>query len=290
MMRSDDMAKIFLSADSTCDVSGELLERCKAELMPLHIVLEDKSYDDGVNIKPDDIYENFARTGKLPKTSAINTQEYIDKFRPLVEEGYDIIHINLGSAISSSYQNCMTAAREFEGHVYPIDSCNLSSGSGHLVIEAAKRIADGMPANEIVEEIKGLVPKCHSSFIIDKLDYLRAGGRCSTLAMLGANLLKLKPCIEVSNKDGSMTVGKKYRGKLENVLVQYVHEQLEKYENIRNDKIFITHAGIGDEYVEIVKAELEKLHYFTEIFIERASCTISSHCGPGTLGILFMTE
>ena len=284
------MAKIFLSADSTCDISGELLERYKAELMPLHIVLEDKSYDDGVNIKPDDIYENFAKTGKLPKTAAINTQEYIDKFKPLIEKGYDIIHINLGSAISSSYQNCVTAAKEFDGHVYPIDSCNLSSGSGHLVIETAKRIAKGMSAFDIVEEIKKLIPKCHSSFIIDKLDYLRAGGRCSTLAMLGANLLKLKPCIEVSNKDGSMTVGKKYRGKLENVLVQYVHEQLEKYDNIRNDKIFITHAGIGNEYVEIVRSELEKLHYFTEIFIERASCTISSHCGPGTLGILFMTE
>ena len=286
------MAKIFLSADSTCDISGELLERYKAELMPLHIVLEDKSYDDGVNIKPDDIYENFAKTGALPKTSAINTQEYIDRFKPLVEEGYDIIHINLGSAISSSYQNCVTASKskELDGHVYPINSCNLSSGSGHLVIEAAKRIEKGLSAAEISEEIKALVPRCHSSFIIDKLDYLRAGGRCSTLAMLGANLLKLKPCIEVDNKDGSMTVGKKYRGRLETVLVQYVHEQLERYENIRNDKIFITHAGIGDEYVEIVRNELEKLHYFTEIFIERASCTISSHCGPGTLGILFMTE
>ncbi len=284
------MAKIFLSADSTCDISGELLERCKVKLIPLHIILGEKSYDDGVNIKPDDIYANFSATGTLPKTAAVNTQEYMDLFKPLVEQGYDIIHINLGSAISSSYQNCVTAASELDGHVYPINSCNLSSGSGHLVIEAAKRIAQGMSASEIAAELRGLVPKCHASFVIDKLDYLRAGGRCSALAMLGANLLKLKPSIEVDNKDGSMTVGKKYRGKLETVLVQYVHEQLERYENIRNDKIFITHAGIGDEYVAIVKNELEKLHYFTEIFIERASCTISSHCGPGTLGILFMTE
>ena len=284
------MAKILLSADSTCDVSGELLERCKAKLIPLHIILNEKSYDDGVNIKPDDIYANFAKTGKLPKTSAINTQEYIDIFKPYINDGYDVIHINLGSALSSSYQNCVTASQEFDGHLYPINSCNLSSGSGHLVIETAKRIEKGMTAPEIAEEIKALVPKCHTSFVIDKLDYLRAGGRCSTLAMLGANLLQLKPSIEVNNKDGSMTVGKKYRGKLENVLIQYVHEQLDKYENIRNDKIFITHAGIGDKYVEIVKNELDKLHYFTEIFIERASCTISSHCGPGTLGILFMTE
>ncbi len=284
------MAKILLSADSTCDVSGELLERCKAKLIPLHIILNEKSYDDGVNIKPDDIYANFAKTGKLPKTSAINTQEYIDIFKPYIDDGYDVIHINLGSALSSSYQNCVTASQEFDGHLYPINSCNLSSGSGHLVIETAKRIEKGMTAPEIAEEIKALVPKCHTSFVIDKLDYLRAGGRCSTLAMLGANLLQLKPSIEVNNNDGSMTVGKKYRGKLENVLIQYVHEQLDKYENIRNDKIFITHAGIGEKYVEIVKNELDKLHYFTEIFIERASCTISSHCGPGTLGILFMTE
>ncbi len=284
------MRNVFLSADSTCDISGELLERCKAELMPLHIILEEKSYEDGVNIRPDDIYAHFAKTGKLPKTAAVNTQEYIDRFRPLVEDGYDIIHINLGAAISSSYQNCVTAAKQLDGHVYPINSCNLSSGSGHLVIEAARRIAKGMLASEIAEEIKALVPKCHSSFIIDKLDYLRAGGRCSTLAMLGANLLKLKPCIEVNNADGSMTVGKKYRGKLETVLVQYVHEQLERYERIRNDKIFITHAGIGDQYVEIVKNELDKLHYFTEIFIERAGCTISSHCGPGCIGVLFLTK
>lgn len=284
------MPKILLSADSTCDISGELLERCRAKLIPLHIILNEKSYDDGVNIKPDDIYANFAKTGKLPKTSAINTQEYTDIFKPYINDGYDIIHINLGSAISSSYQNCVTASQEFDGHLYPINSCNLSSGSGHLVIEGAKMIEKGMTAGEIAEELKRLVPKCHASFVIDKLDYLRAGGRCSTLAMLGANLLQLKPSIEVNNKDGSMTVGKKYRGKLENVLVQYVHEQLEKYENIRNDKIFITHAGIGEKYVEIVKNELDKLHYFTEIFIERASCTISSHCGPGTLGILFMTE
>ena len=284
------MAKILLTADSTCDISGSLLDRTKAQLMPLHIILDDKSYDDGVNITPDEIYLNFASTGKLPKTSAINTQEYIDKFKPYLEQGYEVIHINLGSAISSSYQNCVAAAEKLGGGVYPIDSCNLSSGSGHLVIEAAERIKKGMGAKEIAEEVKALVPKSHASFVIDKLDYLRAGGRCSTLAMLGANLLQLKPCINVNNSDGSMAVGKKYRGKLEKVLVTYVHDKLFEYTNIRPQRIFITHAGIGQKYINIVREELEKLHYFDEIFEERASCTISSHCGPGTLGILFMTE
>ena len=283
------MSKILLSADSTCDISGELIERSGVRLIPLHIILEEKSYEDGVNIHPDDIYRSFEQTGKLPKTAAVNTQEYIDIFKPYIAEGYEIVHINLGSALSSSYQNCIAAAKKL-GHIYPIDSCNLSSGSGHLVLEAAGRIAQGMSAKSVAEEVKELIPKCQASFVIDKLDYLRAGGRCSALAAFGANLLKIKPSIIVSTKDGSMSVGKKYRGKLETVLIQYVHEQLDKYDKIRNHRIFITHAGIGENYVELVRKELEGLHYFKEIFIERASCTISSHCGPGTLGILFMTE
>lgn len=283
------MSKILLSADSTCDISGELLESTGAKLFPLHIILGDKSYKDGVEIKPDDIYANFKATGKLPKTSAVNVQEYIDRFKPYIDDGYDIIHINLGSALSSSFQNCTAAAQKL-GHIYPIDSCNLSSGSGHLVIEASKLIRQGLPAGEISQQLKALVPKCHASFVIDKLDYLRAGGRCSTLAMLGANLLRIKPSIYVDNKDGSMTVGKKYRGTLEKVLVTYVHEKLSQYDKIRDERIFVTHAGIDEKYVNIVREEVEKLHFFRNIYVERASCTISSHCGPGTIGILFMTE
>ena len=283
------MSKILLSADSTCDVSGELLESTGAKLFPLHIILGEKSYSDGVDIKPDDIYANFRATGKLPKTAAVNVQEYVDYFKPYIDEGYDVIHINLGSALSSSYKNCVTAAEKL-GHLYPVDSCNLSSGSGHLVIEASKLIRQGLSAPEIAAELKRLTPKCHASFVIDKLDYLRAGGRCSTLAMLGANLLRIKPSIYVDNRDGSMTVGKKYRGTLEKVLVTYVHDKLSQYDRIRDERIFVTHAGIGEKYVKIVRDEVEKLHFFRNIYVERASCTISSHCGPGTIGILFMTE
>ena len=283
------MSRILLSADSTCDISGELLESTGARLFPMHIILGEKSYNDGVDIKPDDIYANFNATGKLPKTAAVNVGEYYDHFKPFVEQGYDIIHINLGSALSSSYQNCVAAAKKL-GHLYPVDSCNLSSGSGHLVIEASKMIKEGLPASEIAQQLRALTPKCHTSFVIDKLDYLRAGGRCSTLAMLGANLLRIKPSINVNNSDGSMTVGKKYRGPLEKVLVTYVHEKLEQYDKIRDERIFVTHAGIGEKYVKIVRDEVEKLKYFRNIYTERASCTISSHCGPGTIGILFMTE
>lgn len=285
------MSKIILTADSTCDLTPELKACYNVEgTTPLHIVLREKSYEDGVNITPPEIYKNFEATGILPKTAAVNVGEYVDFFRPIVERGDSVIHINLGSALSSSYQNACTAAAEL-GNVYPVDSCNLSTGTAHIVIEAAKLIEQGMEAPEIAEKLKELTKKVHSSFVVDKLDYLRAGGRCSTLAMLGANLLRIKPSIYVdNNKDGSMTVGKKYRGKLENVLLQYVDEQLSAYENIRKDKIFITHGGIGEEYIKIVYDHLKSRDYFENIYVTTASCTISSHCGPGTLGILFMTE
>lgn len=283
------MPGIILTADSTCDLTKELKDRYKVKYTPLHIVLGEKSYEDGVNIKPDEIYRNFEATGILPKTAAVNVDEYINFFSPYIEEGFSIIHINLGSALSSSYQNACTAAKQL-GNVYPIDSCNLSTGSGHLVIEAAKMIERGMEAKEISDTLKAMTPKVHASFIIDKLNYLRAGGRCSALAVLGANLLKLKPCIEVNNADGSMDVGKKYRGSLDRVLIQYVDEKLAQYDDIRKDKIFITHAGIGDDHVKVVYDHLSSKGYFDNIYITRASCTISSHCGPGTLGILFMTK
>ncbi len=284
------MSKIILTADSTCDLTDELTNQYNVKLYtPLHIVLGEKSYEDGVNITPSEIYKNFEATGILPKTAAVNVGEYIEYFKPFVDRGYNVIHINLGSALSSSYQNACTAALQLDG-VYPVDSCNLSTGSGHLVIEAAKMIEQGMEAKEIAENLRELTTKVHSSFIIDKLNYLRAGGRCSALAVLGANLLQLKPCIEVVNKDGSMIVGKKYRGKLDNVLKQYVDEKLAQYDNIRTDKIFITHAGIGDDHVKIVYDYIKGRNIFENIYTTRASCTISSHCGPGTLGILFMTE
>ena len=242
-----------------------------------------------INITPEDIIRRYSEKKELPKTAAVSVWEYTELFKKYVEQGYEVIHINLGSSISSTHQNAVAAAAQLE-NVYPIDSCNLSTGSGHIVIEAANMIKKGMEAAEIAEKLKAMIPKVHSSFIIDKLNYLRAGGRCSALAVLGANLLKLKPCIEVNNTDGSMDLGKKYRGNLDRVLVQYVDQKLSQYDNIRYDKIFITHAGIGDDHVKVVYDHILSKGLFENIYITRASCTISSHCGPGTLGILFMTE
>lgn len=284
------MSSFIVTADSTADLTPALYKRFHISgTMPLHIVLGESTYSDGVDITPEEIYRNFEATGTLPKTAAVNVQEYKEFFKKLRQQGKEVVHINLGSALSSTHQNAVIAAREVGG-VYAVDSCNLSTGTGHLVIEAALLSEQGVPAKKAAEQLRQMACKVHSSFIIDKLNYLRAGGRCSTLAMLGANLLQLKPCIEVNNEDGSMDVGKKYRGRLDDVLVRYVDDKLVAYENIRTDKIFITHAGIGDSHVQVVMDHLSSKEMFREIFITRASCTISSHCGPGTLGILFMTE
>ena len=282
-------SKIILSADSTCDLDADLKERYHVNYFPLHIILEGKDYKDGINITPEEIYQSYYDRKVLPKTAAVNVSEYIDHFQPWVENGYEVIHINLGSALSSAHQNACLAAEEL-GHVHVIDSCSLSTGTGLLVRDAGEMIARGMPAEKIAENLKLRAKKCHASFILDTLTFLHAGGRCSSLAALGANVLKLKPCIEVSTSDGSMNVGKKYRGTLDKVLVKYVKDKLAAYPDIDPSLIFITHSGISQEYLDLVKKTIEETKSFDEIHVTKASCTISSHCGPNTLGILFETK
>ena len=175
------------------------------------------------------------------------------------------------------------------GHVYPVDSCNLSTGSGLLVVAARRMIDAGMDAPSIASALKQHTGKCHASFILDTLAFMHAGGRCSSVAALGANILKLKPCILVDNKDGSMGVGKKYRGTLDKVLVHYVKDTLAQYDNINTSLLFITHSGIPEPYIDLVKEAVAEEIHFDEIHVTKASCTISSHCGPNTLGILFET-
>lgn len=282
--------KIILSADSTCDLGDELKDRFHVSYFPYHIILGNQQFRDNVDITPPDLYETWRKHKMLPKTAAISLEEYYQYFKPWVESGYQVIHLNLGSALSSAYQNCCIAAKSL-GNVYPIDSCNLSSGTGLLVIEAANRIAAGMPAEQIQKEIQSLVPRVHSSFILDTLEFMHAGGRCSSVVALGANLLHLRPCIEVDNQNGgAMHVGKKYRGKLEDVLAHYTEDTLAAYPNRKQDHVFITHSGIPEHYISLVKKILEEKAEFKEIHATTASCTISAHCGPNTLGILFMTE
>lgn len=282
--------KVILSADSPCDLGEELRTRYDVHFFPFHILLGEQSYTDSVDIHPEDLYQAWREKKLLPKTSAITPLEYTEYFQGWVDAGYDVIHINIGSALSSAYQNCVAAAQEL-GHVYPVDSCNLSTGIGLLVLRAGEMIRQGMSAEEIQQALIRLTPYSHASFVLNTLEFIRAGGRCSAVAAFGANLLSLKPCIHVSTeKNGAMSVGKKYRGPIEKVLRTYTHDQLDGQNHLRTDHIFITHSGVPQQWIDDVRQIIEEMHLFEEIHVTQASCTISSHCGPGTLGVLFMTE
>lgn len=282
------MAKpIVLCADSTCDLGPELIEKCGVHILPMHVNLGENTYADGVDLTPDDIYAVYREKKILPTTSATNMEEYKDFVRPFIEAGNDVIFINLGSGISTTHNNCRLAEEETPG-LYVIDSGNLSTGMGHVVLAAADCIAAGLPVEQIVEELRALTKRVDASFVLDTLEFLHKGGRCSTLAMLGANVLKLKPCIEVNNEDSTMTVGKKYRGALDKCLEEYVADRLKGRTDIDTRRLFITHSGISEERIQLVKKAVEKYMTFDEVYVTRAGCTISAHCGPNTLGILYM--
>lgn len=281
------MANIIISSDSTTDLSAELKERYGVKIIPLGVTLGTKVYRDGIDIDPDFIYEHHDKTGELPKTTAANVGECVDYFTELKKEGDAVIHFTISSGMSSTYNNACLAAQEFED-VYVIDTKNLSTAGGLLVIAAAEMAKTGMQASKIVEEVEKLVPCVDASFVIDNLEYLYKGGRCSALAMMGANLLKLKPCIEVKN--GVMGVGKKYRGSFSKVLTEYVSERLVNTDDIDTSRVFVTHAGCAPEVVNSVVEQVKALGIFKEVFLTRAGCTISSHCGANTLGVLFVRK
>lgn len=278
---------IIITSDSTSDLTPALRERYNIKTIPLGVNLGDKTYFDGVDITPDDIYEYHKKTGELPKTTAANVGDCIDFFKSFTDEGKTVIHFSISSEMSSTYNNACLAANEFE-NVYVIDSRNLSTGSGLLVVAAAEMVASGIEADEIVKKINELIPCVDASFVIDSLEYLHKGGRCSAVAMLGANLLKLKPCIEVKN--GKMDVGKKYRGKYGEVLKQYVAERIGNASNIDLDRVFVTHAGCDTEIVNQIVEQVKQAAPFKEVFLTRAGCTISSHCGANTLGVIFIRK
>lgn len=283
------MGNVLITADSPCDLGESLQSRYQLHYYPYHIILDGKEYTDGVDITPDDLFKVYRERKLLPKTAAIGIGEYMDFLRPLVEQDFEIVHFCLGSALSAAYQNCCAAAEEL-GHVYPVDARSLSTGIGLQVIEAAEMARTGLSAAEIQAEAKKLADRSHASFILDTLEFMHAGGRCSTVAALGANLLKLKPCIEVHpEKNGAMEVGKKYRGDLKKVLVQYTKDTLNR-DDLQLDRVFITHSGIPQEYIDLVRDTIISCADFQEIHVTRASCTISCHCGPNTLGVLFLTK
>jgi len=234
---------------------------------------------------PDELYKRYETEGVLPKTSAISIGDFVDYFTGLLETYDQVIHFSLSSGLSCTYQNAVLAAEEFEGRVFILDTLNLSTAQSLMVIHAAELLAEGKTAEEIVEEMPSYIKRVDASFIIESLEFLHKGGRCSTLAALGANLLSIKPCIEV--QEGKMDVGKKYRGKFKQVLQKYVEEKLASGD-FDTTRIFVTHAGCDEEVVEMVCKQVKETGIFEELLLARAGCTISSHCGRNTLGILFV--
>ena len=279
--------RIKITADSSCDLSREQLAKYDSTLAPLSVAIGGRSLLDGVELRPDEIYAHVAKGGDLPVTSAVNPAQYADLFAPFSETCDAVIHITIGSGFSSCYQNACLAAAEFD-NVHVVDSCSLSTGQGILVMEAASMAAQGTNADEIVEKLSALTKKVQISFVLEQLEYMKKGGRCSAVAVLGANMLKLKPCIAV--QDGKMGVVKKYRGSMEKCLRDYVADQLKGKDGVVRSRLLLTHSGVDASLVELVRQEIAKYVDFEEIAENRAGCTVSSHCGPGTIGIIYFEQ
>ena len=279
--------KILIASDSTTDLSAELIEKYGIKLLHLGVTIGERTYTDGVDIDPDMIYANYEKTGELPKTAAVNIADFADFFEKYTDEGYSIVLFTISSDMSSTFSNARLAAEEYD-NVYVVDSRNLSTGGGLLVITAAQMAEEGKSAKEIYEECSALTACVDASFVIDSLEFLYKGGRCSALAAFGANLLNLKPCIVV--KGGKMGVGKKYRGKFGTVLPQYISDRVGDGSAIRQDKVFVTHAGCDPKIIEACVNKVKELMPEANVMITRAGCTISSHCGRNTLGVLFIKD
>jgi DegV family protein with EDD domain len=277
--------KIVIASDSTCDLSPELIAQYGVQILPLGVALGERQYTDGVDIDPDFIYAHYEKTGELPKTSAINIADSEDFFKKHTADGASMVFFTISADMSSTHNNARLAAETCE-RVHVVDTRNLSTGGGLLVIKACEMAAEGKSAEEIAETCRALTPCVDASFIIDSLEFLYKGGRCSALAAFGANMLSLKPCIVV--KGGKMGVGKKYRGKFSAVLTKYVSERLGDASDVIQDHIFITHAGCDQAVIDACATEVRAIAPKASIHVTRAGCTISSHCGRNTLGVLFI--
>ena len=279
--------RVKIISDSTCDLSPELLERYDIAITPLCVIKGGKEFHDGVDITPADIFTHVDGGGELCSTAAVSQFEYTQMFTRYAKEYDEVVQINIGSNFSCCYQNACLAAQEFD-NVFVVDSENLSTGQGLLVVAAAKFAQQGVSGIEIAERVRALAPKVEASFLIERLDYMRKGGRCSAVAALGANLLNLKPCIEV--REGKMSVCKKYRGSFEKCIRQYVKERLDGRTDIAGDLAFITHPACQKNVVDAAMEEAARYGAFDEVIETRAGCTVSCHCGPDTLGILFVRK
>ena len=278
---------IKIISDSTCDLSPEQLKANNITLARLTVIKGDEQFTDGNTIVPADIFAHVAAGGALCSTSAYSVGDYQELFGQYADKYDGIIHINIGSGFSSCHQNACIAAEDFP-NVRVIDSMNQSTGQGHVVLEACRLAKSCGSLDEIVEKLNAFAPKVEASFLLDRLDYMVKGGRCSSVVALGANLLNLKPCIEV--KDGKMVVVKKYRGKYEKCLANYVKDRLADREDIDRGELFLTYTPVSDECLTAVKDTIDAYGNFETVYETTAGCTVSCHCGPGTLGVLFVRK
>lgn len=281
---------VKIISDSTCDLSVDLLKKYDVDILPCHILLGDEEYEDGRNLTPEQIY-NWSDVNKTtPKTSAPSMEAAIELLRPYVEEGREIVCFSIASGMSTSGNVMRMAAAELEAEhlVSVIDSGNLSTGIGLMVIEACVLAKEGKSAAEIVEVVEALKPRVRASFVVDTLTYLYRGGRCSGLAAMAGSMLKIHPKIVVA--EGKMVPDEKYRGKMSVVVMRYVKDMEEELKRAKTDRVFITHSGTDETNIEEIRKYLESLHVFSEILVTRAGGVVSSHCGPGTLGVLYISD
>lgn len=278
---------VIITADSTCDLSPELCSRFQIQVIPLTITLGEATFLDGESFTPADMYARYREDGTLPKTSAPSVQSFLDFFRPFVEQGLEVVHLDISSELSGSFNAARLAASELSG-VYVIDSMMLSTGVGLLAIEAAECRDRGMSAFDIAVHLSDLRSKVSTSFVLDTLEFMWKGGRCTGVTAFGANLLKIKPGLEMRN--GKLEVCKKYRGNINHVYQQYITERLSG-KTVRPGHVFLTESGEVDPAVlKDLEVLVKQLTGCKEIHHTVAGCTVSSHCGPKTLGVLFIEE
>lgn len=283
------MSKVRIVADSTCDLPKELLEQYEIPVIPLCIVMDDKSYYDGEEVTPDEIYAWADENKTTPKTAAISFEKAEEVLKPYMKAGEDLIFFGISSKMSTTCNVIRLYGEEEEySRIFIVDSQSLSTGIGLQVLKAADMAKKGKTAEEIVAEIEAARSRVRASFVVDTLTYLARGGRCSSVTALLGNALKLHPSIVV--RDGAMEVSKKYRGQINSALLKYTKDMKDDLLNAEPNRVFITHSGCSAETIDKIKEYLEEMNYFDEILISRAGGVISSHCGPQTLGVIFYSK
>lgn len=277
---------VRITTDSTADLGADY-EKENIGVLPLNVNLGEDSFLDGETIFPQDIFRVYGERHILPKTAARSPEAFREFFQKYLDAGDEVVHVNLSSKISMTHANAATAARELQG-VYVVDSLSLSTGTGLLVLYACELAKQGVPAKEIAERVRARIPFVQASFVVDTMEYLHKGGRCSALTRLAATVLRIKPTILV--RDGAMEVGRKYMGSFDKIITKYVEATLAQYDNPDYSRIFVTHSFAAPETVQKVKDKIRAMAPFKEIKETTAGSTITAHCGKGTLGILYIND